>query len=84
MIDTESAAATDNLQDINGVVIGDMVILSTTSAARDVVLKHVTGGGNFRHFMYGAGDVTLGQTYHYAIYHCRATGAGLDLVYKVN
>ncbi len=84
LLDTEGGGATDNLQDINGTVVGDRIILRTTAAARDVVLKHVTGGGNLRHFMHGSGDQTLGEAYHYAEYMVRATSNGVDLVNLTN
>lgn len=40
-IDTEGNAATDDLDTVSGG--GDILVLRTTSAARDVVLKHGTG-----------------------------------------
>jgi hypothetical protein len=42
-IDTEGAAATDNLSTINGGNVGDIVILSDVSSARDVTIKNGTG-----------------------------------------
>lgn len=42
-IDTESAAATDDLDTINEGVNGDILILRTTASARDIVVKNGTG-----------------------------------------
>jgi hypothetical protein len=42
-IDTESAAASDDLDTINGGVDGMIVTFKTVNSARDVVLKHATG-----------------------------------------
>ncbi|MDX0450684.1 hypothetical protein GOC61_25475 [Sinorhizobium medicae] len=55
-LDTEGAAATDNLATINGGTDGQVVAFTTTSDARDVVLKHNTGNI----FLKGAVDRTLG------------------------
>lgn len=55
-IDTEAAAATDDLDTINGGAAGFMLILRTANAARDVVCKD--GTGNLRL----AGDFTLSHT----------------------
>lgn len=54
-LDTEGAAATDDLTDINGGTDGDIIILRTTDTARDVVIKN---SGNIR--TGGAVDRTLG------------------------
>lgn len=43
LIDTESAAATDDLDTISGGVDGKLLVLRIVNAARDVVLKHNTG-----------------------------------------
>ena len=43
IIDTEAAAAADNLATINGGSTGQMLILQTTSSSRDVTVKHGTG-----------------------------------------
>lgn len=48
ILDTEAAAATDDLDSINGGADGDMVVLVPTSAARVIVVKH--GTGNIRLF----------------------------------
>jgi hypothetical protein len=42
-IDTESDAATDNLETISGGTAGQILVISTADSARDVVLKHGTG-----------------------------------------
>lgn len=52
-VDTESSAATDDLDTINGGTEGDRLILMSVSSARDVVVKD--GGGNIRL----EGDFTL-------------------------
>ena len=44
-IDTEGAAATDDLQTINGGKDGDILVLSTVSSSRDVTI--ITGGNIF-------------------------------------
>jgi hypothetical protein len=57
-VDTEAAAATDDLDTINGLVAGQFVILRTVSGTRDVVIKHNTG--NIR--VNGQADKTLNNT----------------------
>jgi hypothetical protein len=52
-IDTEAAAATDDLDTINGGVDGAHLFVRAANSARDVVLKD--GTGNIR----GPGDITL-------------------------
>ena len=52
-IDTEGAAATDNLSTINGGTDGDLLILRSTNVARDITIKN--GTGNLR----TVGDFTL-------------------------
>ena len=42
-VDTEAAAATDNLATINGGVTGLVVTLATVNSSRDVTVKHGTG-----------------------------------------
>jgi hypothetical protein len=42
-IDTEGAAATDNLATINGGADGQVLVLRTLSSGRDVTVKHGTG-----------------------------------------
>lgn len=43
IIDTEAAAAADNLATINGGSTGQLLFLQTASSARDVTVKHGTG-----------------------------------------
>lgn len=43
LIDTEDAAATDDLDTINGGVEGDILVLRPNSSSRDVTVKHATG-----------------------------------------
>jgi len=60
-LDTEAAAASDDLDTINGGEAGAIVILRTTSSSRDVVVRHLGGGtGNIR--LNGATDFTLVNT----------------------
>lgn len=60
-IDTEAAAATDDLDTINGGESGAILILRTTSSSRDVVVRHLGGGtGNIR--LDGAANFTLLNT----------------------
>ena len=56
-IDTQGAASTDNLDTINGSAAGRIIIVHTTSSARDVVLKNGTGN-----LALIGGDVTLGTS----------------------
>lgn len=42
-VDTEGAAATDDLDTISGGALGAFLILSTSNSSRDVTLKHNTG-----------------------------------------
>lgn len=57
-LDTESAAATDDLTTINGGNQGQVIIIGNTADARDIVLKHNTGNI----FNPGGIDITLGVT----------------------
>lgn len=54
-VDTQGGAATDDLDTINGGVVGDIIILRTTAAARDVTVK--SGTGNI--ILAGGVDFTL-------------------------
>ena len=57
-VDTEGAAATDDLVTINGGVDGQIITLNTFANARDVVVKHsASGAGTIR--LNGAADFTL-------------------------
>lgn len=42
-VDTEAAAASDNLSTINGGVTGDILFLRQVNASRDVTIKHNVG-----------------------------------------
>lgn len=68
-IDTEGAAATDDLDTINGGAQGEIIIIGAAASARDVVLKHNTGNL----FNPGLLDVTLGTVYDRAIYTYNST-----------
>lgn len=57
-IDTEAAAASDDLDTINGGYDGMLLALSAVDDARTVVLKH--GTGNI--FLHGAADFSLDNT----------------------
>lgn len=57
-VDTEAAAATDDLDTISGGVAGDMLILMAANDARTVVVKHATGNI----LLHGAADFSLDHT----------------------
>jgi len=60
-VDTEAAAATDDLDTINGGEDGALLFLSTANSSRDVVVRHLGGGtGNIR--LDGAANYTLANT----------------------
>ena len=42
-VDTEAAAASDDLDTINGGVVGDIIVMTTKISSRDVVVKDGTG-----------------------------------------
>jgi hypothetical protein len=58
LVETEGAAASDDLVTINGTADGKLLFLRTVNDARDVVLKHNTGN------IYNPAlqDITLGKT----------------------
>lgn len=58
LVDTEAAAASDDLDTISGATSGKLLFLRTVADARDVVLKHNTGN------IYNPAlqDITLGKT----------------------
>ncbi len=58
VVDTEGAAASDDLDTINGGATGQILIVQTANTARDVVVKH--GTGNI--FLSGRADRTLSGT----------------------
>ena len=64
-IDTESDAATDDLNTITGGTEGDILILRAANGSRDVVVKH--GTGNIRNGNGGL-DRTLSNTNQSAMY----------------
>lgn len=49
-VDTESAAASDDLDDIDttNMAVGDIVILGQSNSGRAVTVRHASGGGNIR------------------------------------
>jgi len=55
-VDTESGAASDDLDTINGGTDGQVLVLTSVAAARDVVAKDGTGNLSL------SGDFTLGDT----------------------
>ena len=58
IIDTEAAAASDDLDTINGGVTGAILIIQTLTNVRDVTLKHATGNL----ILDGAADITMNGT----------------------
>jgi hypothetical protein len=75
-IDTESDAASDDLDTISGGTEGDLLVISANNAARTVVVKH--GTGNILTF--GGSDVDLDETrktllLHYDGSNWRVVGA---------
>jgi hypothetical protein len=61
-VDTEGAAASDDLDTINGTATGFWLILRTTASARDIVVKHGTGNITCA----GAADFTLSDITQFA------------------
>ena len=57
-VDTESDAATDDLDTINGGSDGEILIIRAANAARDIVVKHGTGNINTA----DGNDITLDET----------------------
>lgn len=57
IVDTEGAAATDDLDTINGGEDGAILFIRISNSSRSVVLKH--GTGNLNHARTGDSDVTL-------------------------
>lgn len=56
-VDTEGSTETDDLTQVDGMVSGDLVFLKANNAARTIVIKHSTAGGNIR--TNGRVDITL-------------------------
>ena len=81
-IDTEGLAATDDLDSITGGVDGAIITLSTTSTARDVVIKH--GTGNIR--LNGGADRTLSSVREkiVLIYETNTVNIWQEISYSAN
>lgn len=62
-VDTESSAASDDLDTINGGVPGQMLILNINTTGRSVVIKHATGNI----YTASGSDVTLDASRKYAL-----------------
>jgi hypothetical protein len=60
IVDTQGAAASDDLDTINGGNNGEEITIMSTASARDIVLRH--GVGNI--FLNGGVNATLGQNYN--------------------
>jgi hypothetical protein len=67
VVDTEGAAATDNLKAITttNVPDGSLVLIRIADAGRVVVLKHLASGGNIS--LAGLLDVTLNSVYQWVL-----------------
>ena len=66
-LDTEAAAATDDLDTINGGVAGQQLVIRSVSSARDPVLKDATGNLGL------VGDFTIAATGSRAVLECDGT-----------
>jgi len=75
VLDTEGAAATDDLDTISGGQDGQIVILNSANAARNVVLKHNTGNIWNPQFCNASRNVTLDLTTDFAILRYDSTAA---------
>lgn len=71
IVDTEAAAATDDLDTINGGAEGRILLMRTTNGTRDVTLKHATG--NIR--LPGSTDFTLNNRRTFVIGYYNAAEA---------
>jgi hypothetical protein len=62
LLDTEGAASSDNLTTIvnTNTLDGDLLFLSTVNSSRDVIVQHLTGGGNI--LLLSGTNFTLGTT----------------------
>lgn len=58
LVDTEAAAASDDLDTISGGVTGEQIVLRAANTARTVVIKHATGNIQLN----GAADFSLDTT----------------------
>ncbi len=60
VIDTEGAAASDDLESISGGTTGAPLILQSANSSHDIVVKHAAVGGNI--YLSGRADRTLSGT----------------------
>jgi hypothetical protein len=77
-VTTEGGAASDNLDTINGGVSGDVLILSSSNDAANVVLKDNTGNLKL------AGDCTLDHTTDKIMLFCQSNGNWEELTRSIN
>ena len=68
-VDTQAAAATDDLDTISGMVTGQVLIVSSVASARDVTIKHATGNL----FLADGADCVLGDSRDHIILICTGT-----------
>lgn len=73
-VDTEAGASTDDLDTINGGLIGQLLILRSDNTARDVTVKDGTGNLNI------AGDFTLTNNRDVIVLLCINTGTSNDWI----
>jgi hypothetical protein len=64
-VDTESDAASDDLDTVSGGSVGDVLFVRPASGARTVVLKHATGAGKI--VCPGAQDISLAEATDWAV-----------------
>jgi hypothetical protein len=75
VLDTEGAAASDDLDTINGDTAGQILVLTIANSARDVVLKNGTGNLSI------GGDITIGTT-NDVVMLLRRSGSNYKLIAK--
>lgn len=75
-IDTEGAAASDDLDTVNGLVANQLYVIRPTSGTRTVVLRHAIGNIYLR----GAANVALAESTDFALGIADATGASLIIL----
>lgn len=75
VIDTEAAAASDDLDTISGANEGDLIFIKAANAARTVVLKD--GTGNIK--TNGSADLSLDNSDDLAVLHFDGTSWKADL-----
>lgn len=73
-VDTEGGAATDDLDTINGGLIGQLLILRSDNVSRDVTVKDGTGNLNI------AGDFTMTNNKDAIVLLCISTGTSNDWI----